>query len=225
MKPSRPTRAHPGCVCSPLLGCVHPCPKAQPTSSSFSSPLTALPTPTKEAHGTSAVGTAPDSWRCHACSRVQFVGWVARWCGRRAGVVLTKPELEVASKVIRAEIIHHPQVRRRTRAVVAPDCAAHALLWHSTAPHTRCCGTRRRRTCAVVALDGAAYALLWHSTAPHMRCCGTRRRRTCAVVALDGAAYAPSQLTSRCVPRPSARRTRRPTTAPICPPVGSAVAV
>ena len=28
-----------------------------------------------------------------------------------AGVVLTKPELEVASKVVRAEIINHPQDR------------------------------------------------------------------------------------------------------------------
>ena len=36
-----------------------------------------------------------------------------------AGVVLTKPELEVASKVVKAEIINHPQVKMASRSLRA----------------------------------------------------------------------------------------------------------
>ena len=57
-----------------------------------------------------------------------------------AGVVLTKPELEVASKVVKAEIINHPQVPelrlslpcgpehgRSTAFRVGPRLTAHVL--------------------------------------------------------------------------------------------------
>ena len=37
-----------------------------------------------------------------------------------AGVVLTKPEMEVAAKVVRAEIVNHPQDDQSKDGLVAP---------------------------------------------------------------------------------------------------------